>query len=280
MFEKAKQDKEDWRAALADFDLRGMRTDQWSESIFQESYEALLKESNAHNVLLSRYVDARHLAPGQEFSRYEDRFSMRPLEGKLNLTNEWRQRQLTGGSTDEFVEPKHAVPGHEATRLPSTQYGPTRVCEVAPNQFVFIPWEKFSKNDVLGSDRFSACSAVIVKTETGFLFAHVTTGAWGAKQFIEKAREKFPTGKIILVRPEWRTAENEVNQEYESGWASIDPTVSQIKYPYIAVNSFRSAGVDETSVVLSLEKISTIGVENHPKGRQRFLPETKNDFSW
>lgn len=281
MFKETPQAKsEDWRAALADLDLRDLRGDRWSESIFQESFRELLKEGHGQAVLTARYVDAFHREPRQGFSRYEDRFSMPPLKRALMLSPELRSGKIAGGNNSEFVDPEQRLPGNEAGRLEIVQYGSTRAFTVIPNQFVFIPWEKFSENDVLGSDQFSACSAIIVKTDAGFLFAHVTTGVWGVNEFVAKAKKTFPTGKIILVRPEWRTAAGELKAEYENGWASIDPTVSQVKYPYIAVGSSRPAGADESSVIMTRKKISTIGATIFPAGRRKFLPETRKDFDW
>jgi len=84
----------------------------------------------------------------------------------------------------------------------------------------------------------------------------------------------------VVVRPEWR--ENAVvNEAFERDWAFLnEPGISEYRYPYIAMDSDRPAGVNETSILVMKDKIRVVGRGLFPQGKRKFIPDTVQEISY
>jgi len=118
---------------------------------------------------------------------------------------------------------------------------------------------------------------LIVRTEAGIFFSHITTGPQDVKKGIEKCQREFgPEAKIEVIRPEWKVAGK--LHDFESSWNFLDETegVEVHKYPRIEYQSDRPEGVNEFSILIMEDRTRVVGVEIH-KDKKRKLRE---DIVW
>jgi len=174
--------------------------------------------------------------------------------------------------------------GQRMGHFESVQYGSSRIYKVDPNQFVFVPKSELGKNDVIGSSAFTSCTAVIVKTEQGVFYSHVTTDTVGVKNVVERLRELVGEDQEIhIVRPKW-VDEGGKDAEYvemnEARWQKTLGLLGPIKetsYPYITSGSKREGDIHETAILVANDTVRTVGYYISPK-RRDFNPETAKDI--
>lgn len=283
------------RDILRKFDLFYVDDNRnWDENVFLESYFDLKKElENSPDKdfkLRDFYADAFLRKPHQEYTDYEDRFSMPPIGVSKNYGDEVGERGLENSS--------EVIVGHSFDLsqshlknftmdiwrpLKAIQYGPSRLYNLKPQRFTFIPYEFFSEEDILGSDAFTACSAIIVKGEKGIFYAHVATpnNVLAARDMLEYLRENWQGKKqIYLVRPQW-SKKGEMVEDYEQLWKQLEaefPEVSVGNYSYIAHESDRPNKISDSSILVTRNKIMIVGRKLYPTEDYDRYSEIKSAF--
>jgi len=280
--EKLPIKKEFNRDFLVKRGLAGYQSANWDQQVFLDSCEAIDNElrlsKDPERLQLNFYADA-FFRSEKEFAEYENRFSMPPAEtvvfSDLEMAEDWWTKNKIVCNNNRAME-TGVGSGFRENEIKQVNYGPIRITEVKPNQFVFIPDNEFESRDILGSNAFTACAAVYFRVDGGFVFSHITTGAIGVTEFLNAVKKQnIPIkGKINLVRPEWKAADSgEVQSDYENQWQKFDTNedISVQKYPYIAVGSARPAGVDETTILVLNGKVKVLGVTCEYRKARRFV---------
>ena len=256
----------------------------WDAQTFYESYVTLSTDF-AHGDRLTNlseaFADAFHKKPGKEETNYEDTYSMSPP--KMMTFMDWDPDQ--GFEATEIIGGNNlALEDKKSTRkansmgddgiIHGVQYGPAHMYRIQPNQFAFFPKDKLGENDVIGSEAFSSCTAVIAKTDKGVFFAHVTTDWPGVKQLVASLRDFLgDEQEIHIIRPKWDDESGKYTERtvsYEETWQKTLKELGKIKettYAYIEQGSKRPKDIHETTIMVANDKIRTVGYYIKPGSR-------------
>ena len=266
----------------------------WDENIFIESYNELtkiLEKSENPKLTLSKfYEDAFFLKKDQDYSDYEDQFSMPAKKIRLypkEEADDWaNSTEIVSQNVTKYID-KNASVGLNYNSLKLTQYGPSRTYNLIAGYLSFIPNNFFEKNDIIGSDAFSACSALIIKTSKGIFFSHITTRFEGIKGLLEKFKTELEDDtEIHLVRPEWKE-NGKLVENYEKWWEKLMnkyPKLKVHKYAYIAAGSDRPKKINDSSILINQNKIMIIGRNRYPSNKKPTIidewPEDNSEFDY
>ncbi len=259
----------------------------FSPEAFISSYHAVeqrLKEAGAEKLDYQTrcYVDAFSLPRDRDYTLYEDEFNMPPPLTMRTLEASdahLPSSHLSGGANAAFHPQAKVEQCYE--KFHSVAYGAMTMYNIPPTGFIFVPRELIKPNDVIGSDAFSSCTAIVVRTRDGIFYAHVTTEDWGVKEVLAAAKKFFPGKEILVVRPEYKREDGK-NEEYEKRWKFLDheKDVRVEKYPYIAADSVRTNQVNEFSILVTDSNVRVIGRHVFPNNKREFDFEAVSDIKY
>ncbi|MEK7512345.1 MAG: hypothetical protein AAB575_05040 [Patescibacteria group bacterium] len=268
-------------------EVLGRQGTDWDANVFLQSYfdiEKKLREAGEKKLdyQTKSYADAFFLPRDRDYTLYEDEYNM-PLprmSRSLALPAEdLPKKVLVGGANGIFRQGGENDDCYD--QFESVSYGSMTLYNIPPSDFLFIPKELWKPNDVIGSDAFSSCTAVIARTAEGVFYAHVTTEIFGVKELLIAAKKFFPDQEILVIRPEYRT-QSGLNLDYEKRWdfLSKESNVRVEKYPYVTADSVRINDVNDFSILVSDKKVRVIGRHVFPNDRREVDEAVVTDFDY
>ena len=261
---------------------------RFDNGIFQEALTTLDTEfKNADqetkkNILSARYFDAlfRTLPDGKSIFEKEFAISIPTYDQKqykpLGITG---YGKLTTQSTLN-QDSQSLVPQ-------AKQYGPSLIIDVAPGEYVTVA--TLDEQDSIGSSLFTACAAVVVRSQTEIALAHVRMSD---PEIIQAISNTHPNDDIYIIAPEKYPQESNKNSWLNQKLQLIKqkyPQINITRYPFIGSKSDHNPD-DRTSTAVILGKnfVRQIGVQEkygETKDKKRTLyfqtmPESIKDIDW
>lgn len=239
------------------------KSSYFDPELFMEGYDAMAAEFDAadragrRTLLTNRYFDGFAPIDDAEIddSQFKDRFIVRPPKRLASVEPGVKEGDLYR----VLLEPLRDY--HERDPGMMWQQGPTRAYDLPPGHFIEVA--SLSRQDVIGSHAFSACTAVVGRSGPKTFMAHVLMSETETLDLtLEKMRSfGYTTENTRLFSPFWVEKDGTVVDSWNHRLEKVaDEHGVQIDFfPYIGYSEHNPDDIRHTTVFVGRDALWSVG---------------------